>query len=142
MTMRDHCPKAKQRGCGNVNTELWYVPFKKSLNELLSPCEAAITRSRQKRQGKLLSSCFSSPKKGKLQIVRETEAKLSTFGKCRNVRSASIASLRPWFGHFRHPVNGRSQTAPACRKSATGLNRSRGRALRRAAWPWMDERVA
>ena len=49
MTMRDHCPKAKQRGCRNVNTELWYVPFKKSLNELLPPCEAVIIRSRQKR---------------------------------------------------------------------------------------------
>jgi hypothetical protein len=24
-------------------------------------------------------------------------------------------------------------------KSANGLNRSRGRALRRAAWPWMDD---
>jgi hypothetical protein len=31
----------------------------------------------------------------------------------------SIASFRPWFGHFRStPRNGHSQTAPACRKSA------------------------
>jgi hypothetical protein len=27
----------------------------------------------------------------------------------------------------------------SCPKSAKGLNRSRGRALRRAAWPWMDD---
>ena len=40
--------------------------------------------------------------------------------------SGSIASFRPWFGHFRSaPMNGHSQTAPACRKCAT--SRSRGR---------------
>jgi hypothetical protein len=40
------------------------------------------------------------------------------------VRSGSIASFRPWFGHFRSvPMNRHSQTAPACRKSATSRHR-------------------
>jgi hypothetical protein len=39
---------------------------------------------------------------------------------------------------FAH-VSGHRQAVSACPKSAKGLNRSRGRALRRAAWPWMDD---
>jgi hypothetical protein len=60
---------------------------------------------------------------------------MSQLGQSRRFDRGSATSGLP-------PINGHPQTAPACRKSATGLNRSRGRALRRAAWPWMDERVA
>src|SRR6266576_1776344 len=43
---------------------------------------------------------------------------------------------------MRLPRYPQEQTSPgrsAGPKSPKGLNRSRGRALRRAAWPWMDD---
>jgi hypothetical protein len=37
------------------------------------------------------------------------------------------------------PMSGHRETQSSSPKSANGLNRSRGRALRRVAWPWMDD---
>jgi len=50
----------------------------------------------------------------------------------------SIAPVKRSASHFRSTlVNGHSQIGPVRPFRAKGLNRSRGRALRQAAWPWM-----
>jgi hypothetical protein len=55
-----------------------------------------------------------------------------------NVRSITVLTA-PKRDFRSAPNNGRVPTGPAGPFSARGLNRSRGRALRRAAWPWMDD---
>jgi hypothetical protein len=64
---------------------------------------------------------------------------VAAMWKCASSSKTEVAALRRDVCFA--PVSGHRQAVSACPKSAKGLNRSRGRALRRAAWPcqqWME----